>query len=111
MILVKRGFLRGMPPQTPPFQAISKVAVLRRLIGLLCIAIGVAGCILPIVPGLPFLAVGARVLGRRDPALRRMLAGCHSSMRRLRRARAPLLRHAATRLTPHWRRLARLLVA
>src|SRR6266511_4956394 len=44
----------------------------RRPLAMLCLTLGVAGCILPIVPGLPFFVVAARLLGPRDPLLRRV---------------------------------------
>lgn len=83
---------------------------LRRSLGMLCLALGVVGCVLPILPGLPFMIVSARLLGPRDPLLRRLLMGCRRALRRLSRAEQPLLRRAGLRLTPRWRSLTRLLV-
>ena len=83
-------------------------SLLRRSLGLLCLALGVAGVLLPILPGWPLLLVCGRLLGPRDPLLRRMLATGHRGLRRLRQAERPLLRQAGTRLMPHWRQLARL---
>lgn len=82
----------------------------RRLLGVGCLVLGVAGCILPILPGLPFLLVGGRLLGPRDPLLRRSIGVCHRILRRLRASGRPALRGIATWLVPHWRRLARLLL-
>ena len=82
--------------------------LLRRSLGLFCLALGVAGVLLPILPGWPFLIICGRMLGPRDPLLRQVLATGHRGLRRLRRAEHPLLRAASARLTPHWRRLARL---
>ena len=80
----------------------------RRSLGLLCLALGVAGVLLPILPGWPFLVISGRMLGPRDPLLRRLVITGHRSLRSLREARHPLLRRAGVRLTPHWRRLARM---
>ena len=79
----------------------------RRSLGLFCLALGVAGVLLPILPGWPFLVISGRVLGPRDPLLRHMLLAGHRGLRRLRQARRPLLRRAGASLAPHWRRLAR----
>lgn len=83
-------------------------SILRRWLGLFCLALGVAGVLLPILPGWPFLLICGRLLGSRDPLLRRVLATGHRGLRRLRQAERPLLRQAGARLTPHWRQLARL---
>jgi hypothetical protein len=82
--------------------------LMRRSLGLFCLCLGVAGVLLPILPGWPFLIVCGRLLGPRDPLLRRMLAAGHRGLRRLRHAERPLLRGLGTQLTPHWRQLARL---
>jgi hypothetical protein len=77
---------------------------------MLCIFIGIAGCILPIIPGLPFFVVAARLLGPRDRLLRRAIMLGERSLRRLRRARQPLLRSLGLRLVRHWRVLTRLML-
>ena len=87
---------------------ISLGSLLRRMLGLLCLALGIAGVLLPILPGWPLLLVCGRLLGPHDPLLRRMLATGHHGLRRLRQAERPLLRQAGTQLMPHWRKLARL---
>src|SRR5262245_27445033 len=87
-----------------------QLAFARRSLGLFCLVLGVAGVLLPILPGWPFLVVCGRLLGPRDPLLRRMLASGHRGLRRLRRAERPLLRRLARHLTPPWRQLARLWV-
>lgn len=83
---------------------------LRRALAIICLFLGVTGCILPIMPGLPFFIVGGRLLGPRDRLLRRAIVGGRRQLRRLRSARHPLLRHAGRQLTPHWRTFTRLLV-
>jgi hypothetical protein len=82
----------------------------RRSLGLFCLAVGIAGVLLPILPGWPLLFASGRLLGRRDPLLRRMLLTGRRGMRRLRHARHPLLRRAGAQLLPHWRRTTRLLI-
>src|SRR5262245_6024878 len=66
----------------------------RRSLALLCVVLGVSGCILPIIPGLPFFVVAARLLGPRDRQLRRAIVTGRMALRQLRAARQPLLRHA-----------------
>ena len=83
---------------------------LRRSLALLCVLLGVTGCILPIIPGLPFFVVAARLLGPRDRQLRRAIVAGRQALRRLRAARQPLLRRAGHRLTPHWRSFTRLML-
>jgi hypothetical protein len=75
-----------------------------------CVLLGVTGCILPIIPGLPFFVVAARLLGPRDRMLRRSLVLGRRSLRRLRGARQPFLRRVGCQLTPRWRTFTRLLL-
>jgi hypothetical protein len=82
----------------------------RRSLALLCMALGVSGCILPIIPGLPFFVVAARLLGPRDRQLRQAIVAGRMGLRRLRAARQPLLRRAGRQLTPHWNWLTRLML-
>ena len=44
--------------------------LLRRIIGAICVIIGILGILLPILPGWPFLIPGIALLGPRDPILR-----------------------------------------
>lgn len=81
----------------------------RRSLGLICLALGVTGGILPIIPGLPFLVVGARLLGPRDPLLRRLRVSGRRSLRYMRRAKQPFLQRIGMRLTPLWQQAERLL--
>lgn len=64
----------------------------RRALGFFFLGLGVAGAILPIIPGWPGLFVAVMLLGRRDPALRRMHLLGRRGLRRLRTARTPRLR-------------------
>ncbi|HEU5098965.1 MAG TPA: hypothetical protein VFU22_08100 [Roseiflexaceae bacterium] len=82
----------------------------RRSLALLCVALGVSGCILPIIPGLPFFVVAARLLGPRDRQLRHAIVAGRMGLRRLRSARQPLLRQAGHQLTPHWHTFTRLML-
>ncbi|HEX5690196.1 MAG TPA: hypothetical protein VFX76_09350 [Roseiflexaceae bacterium] len=79
----------------------------RRSLGLIFLAFGIAGVLLPILPGWPFLVLSGRVLGRRDPLLRQMVLTGHRALRRLRDTRSPLLRRLGANLIPQWRKLAR----
>jgi hypothetical protein len=44
--------------------------ILRRIIGAICVVIGILGILLPVLPGWPFLIPGIALLGSRDPLLR-----------------------------------------
>lgn len=46
---------------------------MRKIAGRSLVALGVAGCLLPVVPGIPFLIAGAALLGPEDPLVRRFL--------------------------------------
>lgn len=82
----------------------------RRPLAMLCLLLGLAGCILPIIPGLPFVVVAARLLGPHDRLVRHATALGRRGLRGLRTSRRPLLRRAGDRLTPHWRLLTRLML-
>jgi hypothetical protein len=82
----------------------------RRSLAIACLLIGVAGCILPIIPGLPFFVVAARLLGPRDRLVRRVGIFGNRWLRGLSGSRRPLLRRAGATLTPHWRTFNRLMV-
>jgi hypothetical protein len=82
----------------------------RRSLAMLCVFIGIAGCILPIIPGLPFFVVAARLLGPRDRLLRRAIVCGEQILRRLRHARQPRLRRLGLQLAPHWRTFTRLML-
>ena len=44
--------------------------LVRRIIGAICVVIGIIGLLMPILPGWPFLIPGIALLGPRDPILR-----------------------------------------
>jgi hypothetical protein len=67
---------------------------LRLFLGWSSIVIGVLGTILPIIPGLPFLFIGAHLIGHRDPRLRWARVHTRLAMRHASRSRLPLVRTA-----------------
>lgn len=44
--------------------------MVRRIIGAICVVIGIIGLLMPVLPGWPFLIPGIALLGPRDPILR-----------------------------------------
>jgi len=95
-----------VPRRTPARHNLLPLA--RRSLGLFCLTLGVAGVLLPILPGWPFLMISGRMLGPRDPVLRGMVLAGHRKVRRMRTSRRRLPRYLGARLTPHWRSLARM---
>lgn len=104
---------------SPADRTFRPAGMARRALGFLFLGIGVAGAILPIIPGWPGLFVAVMLLGRRDPALRRMHIVGRRGLRRLRTARAPHVRRLGRwlsgqyvgmrrSLTPHLIRAERL---
>jgi hypothetical protein len=85
-------------------------AALRRSLALACLILGIAGCLLPIIPGLPFMIAAARLLGPHDPMIRRANVAGSRGLRALRGSRVRLLRRAGAGLTPHWRTLRQLML-
>ncbi len=83
---------------------------IRRTLAFACIGLGIAGCILPLIPGLPFFVLGGRLLGPRDRTLRLAMLQGRRGVRALRHSRSAHLRRAGTRITPHWRSVARLML-
>jgi uncharacterized membrane protein YbaN (DUF454 family) len=82
----------------------------RRALGVSLLVVGVAGLILPLLPGWPMLFVGGRILGRQDPLMRRLVLSGHRCVRWLRQSRVNVLKQAGAKLTPHWQRALQLLV-
>ncbi|HEX5504078.1 MAG TPA: hypothetical protein VFW96_15740, partial [Thermomicrobiales bacterium] len=56
-----------------------------------CLLLGVLGVLLPILPGMPFLLLGAALLGRRDRALRWCSARGKLALRRWAALERPLV--------------------
>jgi len=57
--------------------------VLRYISGYACIAAGIAGCILPVIPGIPLLFVGLGILSVDSPWAARLLKKLKSNASRL----------------------------
>ncbi|MBX0329050.1 hypothetical protein K2Z83_15330 [Oscillochloris sp. ZM17-4] len=72
--------------------AIRPARLIRRGLGFLFLGVGIAGALLPIIPGWPGLFVAILLLGRRDPALRKLHLVGRRGLRSLRTARAPHMR-------------------
>lgn len=85
------------------------IGSLRRILGVACLILGILGCLLPILPGWPFLIPAILLLGRRDPWLRRCHLLLRRTLRRLRRARHPLLGGLGRRLSSEYVRSKRTL--
>jgi uncharacterized membrane protein YbaN (DUF454 family) len=45
----------------------------RKVAGFSLLALGTVGCLLPVMPGIPFLLGGAALLGSDDPRIRRLI--------------------------------------
>jgi hypothetical protein len=65
--------------------------MLRVPVGILMLTIGVAGFILPVIPGIPFLVVGALMLGPRTYIIRWTQVNVRLAVRRLASHDHPLL--------------------
>jgi uncharacterized membrane protein YbaN (DUF454 family) len=70
----------------------SRFRPIRRALGFLFLGIGIAGAILPIIPGWPGFFVAIVLLGRRDPVLRKLHLLGRRTLRALRRSRWQQLR-------------------
>jgi hypothetical protein len=67
---------------------------MRLFLGWSSIVIGILGTILPIIPGLPFLLIGAHLIGRRDRRLRWARVHTRLAMRRAAQSQVPMVRTA-----------------
>ena len=93
------------PPRSrQPQQRRGVLYTLRRCLGLICLALGVAGVILPIIPGWPFLIPAIALLGTRDPAVRYLHLLLRRTLRYLRTTRVPFLRNLGVRLSDEYLR-------
>lgn len=85
------------------------IRFVRRLMGIICLVIGIAGFLLPILPGWPFIIPAIILLGRRDPWLRWLHLVLRHQLRRLRRSRHPSVRSLGLRLSAEYVRSKRVL--
>jgi hypothetical protein len=86
------------------------LALLRRLVGLIFLAIGILGLLLPILPGWPFIIPAIVLLGRRDRTLRLTHLLVRRTLRALRRSRNPVLQRVGRRLSLEYVRTRRIVV-
>lgn len=92
------------------YHILIKIAkLLRWVCGALFLFIGIAGLILPILPGWPFLIPGIVLLGRRDRLVRHSHLMLRRILRRLRRHQRPMVRTIGSRLSTEYVRSRRML--
>jgi hypothetical protein len=84
--------------------------IIRRIVGLICLLIGLLGLLLPILPGWPFIIPAIVLLGRRDRALRLLHTIVRRALRFLRRHPVPSLRQFGQRLSSEYVRFKRTIV-
>ncbi|MEI7771228.1 MAG: hypothetical protein WCI67_14640 [Chloroflexales bacterium] len=76
--------------------------IARRALGFLALGIGIAGVLLPIIPGWPGFVLAIVLLGRRDPALRWLHLYGRRTLRTLRRSRVSQMRRLGHWLSAHY---------
>jgi hypothetical protein len=86
------------------------IAVVRRAVGLVLLAIGILGILLPILPGWPFIIPAVVLLGRRDRVLRMTHLIVRHALRRLRWAKHPTVRKVGVRLSAEYVKTRRMVV-
>ncbi|NWG18762.1 MAG: hypothetical protein HXY39_00400 [Chloroflexi bacterium] len=89
---------------------IGALAVLRRVIGIVLLAIGMLGLLLPVLPGWPLVIPGIVLLGRRDRLVRLSHLVVRVVLRRLRQSRSRHLRVIGVRLSIEYVRTRRALI-
>jgi hypothetical protein len=72
--------------------------LLRRIVGAICVAIGILGLLMPILPGWPFLIPGIALLGTRDPIIRTLYIWVVRFLKWLRARKTPWLAQLGERL-------------
>ncbi|MEI8306035.1 MAG: hypothetical protein WCF99_03105 [Chloroflexales bacterium] len=80
----------------------SGVRLVRRTLGFLALGVGIAGILLPIIPGWPGFVVAIVLLGRRDPALRHLHVFGRRTLRAMRRSRVRQMRRLGHWLSAHY---------
>jgi uncharacterized membrane protein YbaN (DUF454 family) len=86
------------------------IAIVRRIVGLILLAIGILGILLPILPGWPFIIPAVVLLGRRDRVVRHTHLVVRYALRMLRRAEHPLIRKLGMRLSLEYVKTRRIVV-
>jgi hypothetical protein len=86
------------------------VLILRRVIGMICLFIGVLGLLLPILPGWPFIVPAIVLLGRRDRTLRYSHLWVRMALRFMRRHPKPSWRQIGQRLSKEYVSFKRMIV-
>jgi hypothetical protein len=86
------------------------IAIVRRVVGLILLAIGILGILLPVLPGWPFIIPAVVLLGRRDRVVRYTHLIVRYALRTLRRARHPLVRKLGMRLSLEYVKTRRMIV-
>ncbi|MCG8349992.1 MAG: hypothetical protein MI924_19680 [Chloroflexales bacterium] len=83
-------------------------ARIHHILGWCCVSLGVIGLMIPWIPlGIPFMACGVALLGRRDPALRWYMVLIELKLRRLARIRHPMVAWSGRRVRRMYRRVSR----
>lgn len=80
------------------------ITLFKRILGIICLLIALAGFILPIIPGWPFIVPAVLLLGRRDPLLRWLNMTLRHGLRVMRRSQQPLVRMLGLRLSTEYAR-------
>lgn len=86
------------------------VRLMRRIVGIICLIIGILGLLLPILPGWPFLIPAIVLLGRRDRVLRHSHLIIRRVLRMLRRHPMSSLRQLGQRLSAEYVKAKRMIV-
>lgn len=72
--------------------------LIRRIIGVICLIIGVIGLLMPVMPGWPFIIPGIALLGSRDPLLRYVHLAIIRLLKFIKSRQTPWIRRNGERL-------------